>query len=328
MVGKYEIEIYNNKSHYFLTVKRNITVIQGNSGTGKTSLLQMISQYDDFGASSGITVLSDADCHVVSGRSWEEQIKRYQASIIFIDEINSFVKTDEFARIVKASGNYFVIVSRDGLPNLPYSIEEIYGLKTASNTGKYKAFSKVYNEMYHIYHLEGMKYSRLEAVITEDSNAGYEFFYSVFGEKCISAHGKSNVYSKFVESDGAVLAIVDGAAFGSEIGNVMRYIESNKKDCVIYAPESFEYLILCAGLFDIPKDVLEKTYDHADSAEYMSWEQFYTKYLTDVTKGTVYQYSKGNLNKSYLTKGTVDRILEVLPEMVRECGERHMHGRK
>ena len=94
--------------------------------------------------------------------------------------------------------------------------------------------------MYHIYHLEGMKNSQPEAVITEDSNSGYEFFYYLFGKKCTSAHGKSNVYSKFVEFDGTVIAIVDGAAFGSEIGNVVRYIESSKKDCAIYAPESFE----------------------------------------------------------------------------------------
>jgi hypothetical protein len=31
MTGKYDIEVYNNRVHYFLTVKRNITVIQGNS---------------------------------------------------------------------------------------------------------------------------------------------------------------------------------------------------------------------------------------------------------------------------------------------------------
>ena len=31
MTGKYDIEVYNNRVHYFLTVKRNITVIQGNN---------------------------------------------------------------------------------------------------------------------------------------------------------------------------------------------------------------------------------------------------------------------------------------------------------
>ena len=47
MTGKYDIEIYNKRVHYHLTVKRNITVIQGDSATGKTELLRMISDYEN-----------------------------------------------------------------------------------------------------------------------------------------------------------------------------------------------------------------------------------------------------------------------------------------
>lgn len=39
MVGKYDIEVYNKRVHYFLTVKRNITILQGNTATGKTELI-------------------------------------------------------------------------------------------------------------------------------------------------------------------------------------------------------------------------------------------------------------------------------------------------
>lgn len=42
MVGKYEIEVYNNKVHYFLTIKRNITILQGNSATEKTELIRLV----------------------------------------------------------------------------------------------------------------------------------------------------------------------------------------------------------------------------------------------------------------------------------------------
>ena len=44
MVGKYEIEVYNNKVHYFLTIKRNITILQGDSETGKTELIRLIQE--------------------------------------------------------------------------------------------------------------------------------------------------------------------------------------------------------------------------------------------------------------------------------------------
>ena len=40
MTGKYDIEIYNKRVHYHLTVKRNVTVIQGDSATGKQNSLE------------------------------------------------------------------------------------------------------------------------------------------------------------------------------------------------------------------------------------------------------------------------------------------------
>ena len=46
MIGKYEIEICNNRVHYFLTVRRNITILQGNSATGKTELIRLIGEYE------------------------------------------------------------------------------------------------------------------------------------------------------------------------------------------------------------------------------------------------------------------------------------------
>ena len=40
----------------------------------------------------------------------------------------------------------------------------------------------------------------------------------------------------------------------------------------------FEYLLLKADILDIPKTVLEETYNYADSKKYMSWEEYYTDY--------------------------------------------------
>ncbi len=316
MTGKYDIEVYNKNVHYALTVKRNLTIIQGFSATGKTELLRLIGQHEVYGASSGITVKSTVPCHVISGINWEMNIAAFQKSILFIDENVSFTRSKAFVDLVKQSDNYFVIVTRDDLHELPYSIEEIYGLRNTSDTQKYKTFHKVYNEMYRLYHLQS-KDMAYERIITEDSNSGYEFFKRLFGDKCISAGGKSKVYDYALADDRSALFIVDGAAFGSEIGKLMRFIESNKRDCVIYAPESFEYLILCAGITDAEKDVLDATYNYADSCKYLSWERFFTWYLTERTNGTVYQYSKKKLNPAYLTEGAFKKLEGQLPEMLR-----------
>lgn len=74
MTGKYDIEIYNKRVHYHLTVKRNITVIQGDSATGKTELLRMISDYENNGISSGITQICEKRCVVMENASWKERL--------------------------------------------------------------------------------------------------------------------------------------------------------------------------------------------------------------------------------------------------------------
>ena len=69
-------------------------------------------------------------------------------SIVFIDECNDFIRREEFASEVKRSDNYFVLVTRDDLPNLSYSVEEIYGIRMSK---QYAGLKKTYNEFYQIY---------------------------------------------------------------------------------------------------------------------------------------------------------------------------------
>ena len=115
MTGKYDIEVYNKRVHYHLTIKRNITVIRGDSATGKTELLRMISDYENNGISSGITEICEKRCVVVENASWKERLATLKQCIIFIDEGAQFLRSKEFTRIIKGSDNYFVLVTRDTL---------------------------------------------------------------------------------------------------------------------------------------------------------------------------------------------------------------------
>ena len=317
MVGKYEIEVYNNKVHYFLTIKRNITILQGNSATGKTELIRLIQEHETNGMSSGITLICDVKCTVLTAVDWELRLSSMNSQIVFIDETAGFLRSQRFAELVKGSDNYFVIVSRDDLSQLPYSIDEIYGLRNVSDTQKYKTYKRVYNEMYKLYHLDTKGTIEPEAVITEDSNSGFEFFDTLYQGKCISANGKSNIYDSIRNvRDKTVLAVVDGAAFGSEIGKVLRYLETSNVNCTLYAPESFEYLILSAGLVDVPRGILQETYLYADSKLFMSWEEYYSSYLAEITRNTVYQYSKLRLAEVYKTQGAVVKIAAAMPKIL------------
>ena len=52
MKGKKRVIIQNNRVHYEFVIKRNITIIQGDSASGKTTLVNMIRQAENLGESS------------------------------------------------------------------------------------------------------------------------------------------------------------------------------------------------------------------------------------------------------------------------------------
>ena len=312
MIGQYDVVLYNNKVHYHLTIKRNITILRGDSASGKSEFIRLLAQYNGSPKSSGISLICDRECIVLNEGNWKLYLETYRERIFFIDEGNDFLRTKEFADAVKGADNYFVIISRENFPNLPYSVDEIYGLRE----GKYREAKRVYNEMYRIYGNLPDPQQKPEIVITEDSNSGNEFFELLFPGKCISANGKSNIKRVLLEHMGeSVLAVVDGAAFGPEMQDCMELTEVYPVS--IFAPESFEFLILESGLIEVPMTVLEQTWDYADSVKYFSWEEFYTWYLSDISRNEVYQYSKRKLNNFFKTAGSIKRIGNVLPESLR-----------
>ena len=49
MRGKYRIIVQNKRIRYSFEIKRNITVIRGDSATGKTVLIDMIREFQENG---------------------------------------------------------------------------------------------------------------------------------------------------------------------------------------------------------------------------------------------------------------------------------------
>lgn len=312
MKGKYSVFVQNNRLRYEFTISRNITIIRGDSATGKTTLLDLLNAYDRDGDSSGVLVKCDVPCVVIGGQRWEENLQFIHNSIVFIDECNRFIKSEDFAVRVKESDNYFVIVTRDDLPNLPYSVKEIYGIR---ESGKYAGLKQVYNEFYCLYgEVADAELAQESLVIAEDSNAGFEFFSGLCDEKveCISANGKSNVFKALQEHrEERVLVIADGAAFGCEMEKVMQLIKIGRR-IVLYLPESFEWLILNAGIFDDSelKAILNAPSEYVDSKEFFSWERFFTDLLVKKSRGTYLQYNKRSLNKAYLQEKIKNKIVD------------------
>ena len=313
MKGMHRVVVSTKRLKYDFVIRRNITIIQGNSATGKTTLVDMIREAVNNTSGTSVDLVCDKKCFVLDGTLWKEQLAAVSNSIVFIDEGNEFIKTIEFSKFIQNTDNYYVIVTRESLPTLPYSVEEIYGIKTS---GKYGKLEQKFNEFYRIYGSDIYKESiHPDTVLTEDSNSGYQFFKSICNDshiKCESLNGKSNIFQYLNSHDNEnILVIVDGAAFGSEMHRVTELIR-DKKEIAIYLPESFEWLVLLSGVVknSMLNSILESPADHIESKEYLSWERFFTAILIDMTKDSYLAYKKKNLNSVYLTDTVKKSILE------------------
>lgn len=317
MKGKFKFAVSGKRSSYTFSINRNITIIKGNSGTGKTTLLQMMYEYLLTGKQSGYKVSTNASNYFVYirdsvGRTWKDELSNLEDTVIFIEENNDFIYSKEFAKFVQESGNYFVLVTRRAIKTLPYSIQEIYEITADSATGVYHKFGRLYSNF------SEFRRHIFDTVITEDSKSGHQFYSKFYANKnVVTSYGNAKMINTVLNSQSKnLLVIADGAAFGSLVEDfISMFNNENSKCIVLWAPESFEYLVLKSGIItnSTLTNIFENTSDYIDSKVYVSWERYFTDLLIDITKGTYYAYSKDSLNTYYLRNQVLKKIAKIIP---------------
>ena len=318
MKGMHHIVIQNKRIRFAFSIKRNITIIRGDSATGKTTLFSMIEEYGNLGKDSGVQIQCDKACVALSGKYWQETLEKIHDSIVFVDEDSKFLKTKDFAKRIRNSNNYYVLITRENLPALPYSVEEIYGIHCS---GRYMDTRQIYNLFYKIYSEINPGKVLIKALVTEDSQAGFTFFSQVSktrGICCESAGVKSNILGILQEKlldkeQKETLVIADGAAFGPEMAHISQLLRGNV-NIKLYLPESFEWLLLYADIFNKPfiRKRLEEAENYIESEKYFSWERYFTDLLMEETKDSPYPYDKSNLKDFYLQDKVVQKVLKAM----------------
>ena len=312
MKGKHKIEVRSGRVVFTIELERNITILRGDSATGKTTLVEMLQAYETYGRQSGVTVSCDKPCRVLSGVNWELQLNATHDSIVFVDEGSTFVSSLDFARAIQHSDNYYVLVTREDLSTLPYSVNAILELKKTTSR-----FKRTYNKAYPVYDsltASNVQLEGVEKLLTEDANSGYQLFTKVgekYGIVCIPAAGKNNIKQKiFPMKSEKVLIIADGAAFGSQMERIMQLL-ALQPDSHIYLPESFEWLILRSGLLEDAEvdEILKSPENHVESQQYFSWERYFTAVLMQKTVDSYLKYTKSKLNPVYLQEHEKKAIL-------------------
>jgi len=316
MHGEYKIRVKNSRNSYSFSLKRNLTVLRGESGRGKTTLFDMIREYNRYGKESGVSISCDRELLAIEGDRWEENIQSNPGKIIVIDEDSRFIRSKDFADTVKGSDNYYLLITRNYLEQLPISVDEIYEVAGAKN----KSLKKIYTEIDRMYVDPAKEYLpfKPEVIITEDSGSGYQFYKRIadrLGIQCVSANGKSRVFSIMNQySDNDVVIIADGAAFGAEISDIAKQQSIRPRKVAIFLPESFEWVILKSGVVNVGEvKKLDNPELYADSMEFMSWEQFFTELLVGITKDSGFQkYNKTRLPEYYNQERNEKEIIRVI----------------
>ena len=317
MVGRVSFKISNQRNSYKFTLNRNITILRGDSGTGKTTLYDMIRDYNNLGKESGVKI-SGGNIVTLEGRNWEDELDKLSKKIVVIDEGSKFVFSKKFANKVKGCDNYFLIITRSYLSQLPYSVDEIYRIKGA---GKNKEFERVYTDIDKFYdNPDPNRFPFMpDIIITEDSKSGYEFFLDTVKNtniKCEAAGGKSKIKGllKKYRSSNIIIA-ADGAAIGCEMESLVKEQELSYGKLALFLPESFEWLILKSGIFGNSAGITE-TYIYADSVKYESWEQYFTDLLIRLSGKYVHKkYNKRKLPSYYIQTGIKEKIMMQIPHM-------------
>lgn len=83
MRGVHHIIVQNGSLKYEFDIKRNITILKGDSATGKTTLVEMIQEYLINGMDSGVNLSCDVTCRVLTGNLWREQLRESYERFIY-----------------------------------------------------------------------------------------------------------------------------------------------------------------------------------------------------------------------------------------------------
>lgn len=122
------IEIETKRLKYELDIKGKYSVIQGDSGNGKTNMCKLLQQR----MTGDKTIKISSEIPVVTLASFDSGsgLRDIQNSVVVLDENYKILREPDAAAMLQESDNYFVIIYRKNLDFLPLSIENLYEMQT------------------------------------------------------------------------------------------------------------------------------------------------------------------------------------------------------
>ena len=308
-----------------LVLRRNVTILRGDSGTFKTGLFEIVNGVaNEVAGYTCEASVPGCSFHAPTLYSFDlNKIKKNPDSIVVIDEATVKKLNNKFAEAIKTSSAYWIIISRaDALmSDIPCSVKEVYELKIIDNKIVQLPFYHIPDS--NVILPKGASSFYAEGFITEDSGSGHKFFSKVFPNAKVAVGAGSNTkVANKLRKNGAtgdnILVTVDGANYGTCMYGLLTALVSNRVDSskvAIYFMESFEWFVLHSLVFkddEQLQSILSNPHDYVDSLKHLTHERFYTSLFESKCKELDFKYEKKEVPDCIYDKDNMDHLLSLI----------------
>lgn len=261
-----DIRLSDRYVDYKFTIWDKFTLLRGDTATGKTTLYHMFELYNQnplnikCAGYKNLRILPILDTH----EEYENVLINRDKQVFIVDEGHPFLHTYGYEQILKASGNYFIIISRrHAFENLPIHLRSVVQLVSS---GKYHTFKQLYEIPKQI--------EKFTSCICEDSKTGNKFISQFL--PCVSTStGKDNIANAMKDSSESLLLVYDVAGIGATYADIYTAERQREQPVTHLAWDSFESYIIDSTLY---KKAPRPDYD----CKYASYESYSTEVLHDV----------------------------------------------
>lgn len=338
MLGTYKVSVFIDKViRYEFTLRRQFTVVCGDSGTGKTVLRDFVQMHfaEKDNNRVKIIIIPESDTGTVPvARAITEDLLSIRESrdthddgsyklkwsekpsnkIIFVDEDYAYLRGIGFAEATNYTDAYYVIMARDTRV-AEYLNNSVWAFVRFNEIGDDTIINKAVN-MYNEYVGVIGKY---DEVLHEDSTTGREICAKALSEVVDSVHGNINIVRKIEgKPRSVILMIADGANFSNILSEIIDTSEECLNTIYLLLPESTEYVLLHNKVFSIDSGVINSINNPSlvcDTTKYISYERMYEDIITLAhinSPNKIPEYEKKKDLEAYKTESFIDTYRAIL----------------
>jgi hypothetical protein len=338
MLGTYRVSVLVDKViRYEFTLKRQFTVVCGDSGTGKTVLRDFIQMHftekdndrvkivitPEFNASSVpvaraitedlLSVRESGDTHD-DGSYKLKWSKKPRNKIIFVDEDYAYLRGIGFAAATNYTDAYYVVLTRDTRVTeyLNNSVWDFIRFKEVGDETIVNKSFKMYNEY-------NGAIENYDEVLHEDSTTGKEICAKAISEVIESVHGNINIVRSIeTRPNSTILLVADGANFSNILSEIVDTSEECLNTVYLLLPESTEYVLLHNRIFDTDSDAVNSIQNPSlvcDTTKYISYEKMYEDIIALAhinNPDKIPEYKKERDLETYKTESFIDTYRAIL----------------